>query len=87
MSGRPLLFTSYQSDAAMLRTRVQWVWLVVGLAFLTWLPFVLEQVRQWRGQPDRGRFRPRDGGHARPQGPRERVRQIGGQPPAPESGA
>ncbi len=43
MRGRPLLFTSYESDGAMLRTRVQWLWLVLGLAVLTWLPFVLER--------------------------------------------
>lgn len=43
MKGRPQLYTSYESDAAMLRTRVQWLWLGAGLAFLVWLPFVLER--------------------------------------------
>jgi branched-chain amino acid transport system permease protein len=43
MRGRPTLFTSYEADGAILRTRVQWFWLLAGLGFLVWLPFVLER--------------------------------------------
>jgi branched-chain amino acid transport system permease protein len=43
MRGRPQLFTSYQADGAVLRTRVQWAWLVAGIAALAWLPFLLER--------------------------------------------
>lgn len=43
MRGRPQLFTSYQADGAVLRTRVQWAWLVAGIALLAYLPFLLER--------------------------------------------
>lgn len=48
MRNRPWLFTNYESDTSILRTRVQKAWLVIGLVVAVILPFYLNQLSDGR---------------------------------------
>lgn len=48
MRNRPWLFTNYDSDTSILRTRVQKAWLVIGLVVALILPFYLSELSDGR---------------------------------------
>lgn len=48
MRNRPWLFTNYESDTSILRTRVQKAWLVIGLVVALILPFYLNTLSDGR---------------------------------------
>lgn len=48
MRNRPWLFTNYESDTSILRTRVQKAWLVIGLVVAVILPFYLDRLSDGR---------------------------------------
>ena len=48
MRNRPWLFTNYESDTSILRTRVQKTWLVIGLVVAIVLPFYLNKLSDGR---------------------------------------
>lgn len=48
MRNRPWLFTNYESDTSILRTRVQKAWLVIGLVVAIILPFYLNTLSDGR---------------------------------------